>query len=166
MSMTDKIESIAVFLVGARTVGHGRRMERFCFYAMGYYTIIMFVVPFVAPFAMEKSSAISELFWKGYSPYIRWIALVDFVVAGLGFRFNVRGIRGSQQLRFVGGLLGLLIWGWFGTELFLIGNLTAPGAVLCQLVALYGCGGVMLYAAANRPRPGAPGAMGDRVDGR
>jgi hypothetical protein len=152
----DSLLRAIIFFLMARRLGHGRRME-------GYLVLCKFFGAFIF-FFFQKSSANSQstvsLFWYGYSCYLFLPFLLAFMLSGTGLLFNIIGWRYSQALRFVGSVVGFFLWFWFCAKLVSLDDITTSGFILGVPAMLYGEGGVMFAAAANIPRPGAPGNMG------
>lgn len=160
--LTERIMDFLLVLVGARHLGHGRRMELFLVAAAGYYAVVLSLVHN----ATAHSSATADLFWSGYGPYVHYAVYSLFAVKFYGLFGNVYVWPASRWVRCVGGIGGFALWGWIGMKLALIGLISAPGHVLATMVAFYGELGVLFMAAANRPLPGAPGNRGDVLSAR
>lgn len=150
---------LADIVMGDRALGHGRRWESFIVVVNGYYSVILTIIPH----ATKRAEATIDLFWGGYGLYVALIVWIMFLTSFFGLFFNVYGIRYSQVLRMVGGMLGFLVWGWFGLKLALIGLQPSPGHVFCVVAALYEIR-VVFMAMQNLPRPGAAGNWGMRLD--
>lgn len=147
-------------MLGDSFLGHGRRWESFVVLANLYYACVL---TFTSN-SVAKTQATMDIFYSGYAfiiPTVFWLA---FTASFFGLFFNVRGMQYSQVLRILGAVLGFLVWGWFGLKLALIGLIASPGHVLSTLTALYEIR-VVFMAAANLPRPGAPGNLGLVRDG-
>lgn len=142
-------------MLGDSFLGHGRRWESFVVLANFYYCIILTFIPG----AVGKTQATADLHQAGIAFFITIIFWIAFLTSFFGLFCNVKGLRYSQPLRIVGALIGFGIWGWFALKLALIGLISSPGHVLAALTAMYEIR-VVFMAAANLPRPGAPGNLG------
>jgi hypothetical protein len=131
--------------------GHGRMME--C-----YLTIVCLAVTCIILIAPEQTLHTDALFDIGWSFNARYIAIpfaLKTVLSGAGLICNVNNLRGSQALRFAGGLVGFIIWFWLSTKFILLNSflLAWPFCV----AAAYSSIRIMAFALVDLPRSGTPG---------
>ena len=96
----------------------------------------------------------------GLGDYLFIFFLCAALPSAYGFIANLEALPYSRIARFLGAALGFFIWFFISAKLFATGNYTAEGLILGIPAAFYGEFGTMFYAAANLPRPGAPGNTG------
>lgn len=142
-------------MLGDSFLGHGRRWESFVVLANLYYCLILTFVPG----AVGHTEATADLHAAGVAFFVTIVFWCAFLTSFFGLFCNVKGLRYSQPLRIAGAVIGFGIWGWFALKLALIGLIASPGHVLAALTAMYEIR-VVFMAAANLPRPGAPGNLG------
>lgn len=142
-------------MLGDSFLGHGRRWESFVVLANLYYCMILTFIPN----AVGHTEATKDLHQAGIAFFVTIVFWLAFLTSFFGLFCNVKGLRYSQLLRIVGAVIGFGIWGWFALKLALIGLIASPGHVLAALTAMYEVR-VVFMAAANLPRPGAPGNLG------
>jgi hypothetical protein len=155
----DRFIEFCVVITGARIFGHGRRVELIFSIAAGVYAIELLIVRN----ATSRTVVTEDLFWGGYGHYMLAVMWILFLSTSLGLLFNIIAWRCSQVLRIVGAFIGFWVWGWFGVKLTFLGVYPSPGQVLSQVLGSIGELMVIFNAAANLPRPGAPGNTGGNV---
>lgn len=156
VTVRDRAVSLIVGALAARVLGHGRRMEGYLVIAkiLGALAYLFF------PSASEFSTSTSDLFWLGWDRYLLLPYLVAAILSSYGFFGNIHAWPRTQQPRFWGAAIGWCIWTFLSVKLIVFGAWTASGLTLGVPAALYGELGVMFYAAANLPEPGAAGNLG------
>lgn len=156
MILEERLAKVLIALIGARWLGHGRRMEGYLVLVAGFGTLILCTHPLSAEFAHSLES----IFWMGYGKYIFIPYLAVFVISGYGLVGNKFDWPSSRWARFIGATLGFLLWITYSVQLYHLNLIATPGFILGFPLAVYGELGVMIASAANVPRPGAPGNMG------
>lgn len=157
MTQPDGFVEFCVRITGARLFGHGRRVELLFSICSGLYAVELL---FMYNGTAGRTVVTEDVFWGGYGRYMLVVMWALFIVTSLGLWFNIKAIPGSQMLRLLGAFLGFWVWGWFGVKLTVLGIYPSPGQVVCCVLAFVGETMVMFNAAANLPRPGAPGNVG------
>jgi hypothetical protein len=152
----DQFVDFCVLVTGARIFGHGRRLELIFSLAAGLYAVELLVVQN----ATVRTVVTEDLFWGGYGRSMLAVMWFLFLTTSAGLLFNIRAWPGSRALRIMGASTGFFVWGWFGVKLTLLVVLPSPGQVLACVLGFAGELMVIFNAAANLPRPGAPGSMG------
>jgi hypothetical protein len=159
MTFRDRFVEFCVVVTGARIFGHGRRLELVLAIAAGVYAVELMMVRNAA----ARTVVTEDVFWHGYGQFMLPVMWLLFAATSLGLLFNIRAWPFSRALRILGACLGFGVWGWFGVKLTLLGVYPSPGQVLACVLGFPAELMVIFNAAANFPRPGVPGNMGDGV---
>lgn len=141
-------------LFAARWLGHGRAIECYLACVAGLYGLLLIAVPG----AGLDSSATADLAWHGYGWLVGMPLLAKAIATGSGLIFNIRGLRCSRYLRMTGAFIGSMIWIWFTLKFATNRTFATVGFPFCVFASLFSIR-IMAMAAANMPRPGAPGAL-------
>lgn len=151
--MPSLISRIALSLFAARWLGHGRAIECYLVSVTGVYGVLL-----LTPGAAFDSKATVDIAWAGYGHWLALGPLSHFEVAGFGLLGNIKGWRGSRVLRFLGAMIGSLLWTWCAAKFAVLGDIATVGFPFC-LVAILFSFRIMALALADLPPPGAPGAI-------
>lgn len=122
--------------------------------AVGTIVFVLF------PDSAQYSVSASEFYWLGYSRCVFVPFLAAFLLSGYGLVANINAWPASRVCRLLGALLGFYIWFVLLGKLAISDAFASLGFVLGVAAAFCGELGVVFTAAANLPRPGAPGNMG------
>jgi hypothetical protein len=141
-------------LFAAPWLGHGRAIECFLAIVAGLYGSLLLLIPEAA----FDSKATVDIAWLGYGQYLALPLIIKASLTGTGLLLNIRGMRYSRQFRFLGALLGTLIWIFLAAKFLVLGLIASVGFPFCAPAALFSVR-IMGMALADLPRPGAPGAM-------
>jgi hypothetical protein len=152
----DRFINFCVIITGARLFGHGRLVELLMSIVAGFYAIELLI----ARNATSRIQVTEDVFWGGYGHYMLAAMWLLFAFTSLGLLFNIKAWPGSQVLRAFGAFMGFFIWGWMGIKLGWLGVWPSPGHDFACVFGIIGELLVIFKAAANLPRPGAPGNMG------
>lgn len=141
-------------LFGAPWLGHGRRLEAALTLICGIYGLGLFIFP---PLALDSKATV-DLYWAGYGRIIAVPFLLKAILTGWGLLANINAWSYSRSLRCCGALVGAFIWWAMIWKFTKYGAPFSFGSV-CAVVFLLSSIGIFSMALANRPIPGAPGAL-------
>jgi len=144
---------VLLMVLAAPWLGHGRASE--CFLALvcaGYGTSLL-----VNPGMASDIPATVDIAWTGNVRIFALPYIIKALLTGSGLALNIYGSACSRQLRFLGGLVGLLIWTWWASKLYLI-DAIGLGFFFYVMAGIFSVR-IMGLALANLPRPGAPGVL-------
>lgn len=136
-------------------LGHGRMTE--C--ALATVCLLYGLILAAAPDAVYRSIDVADLAWTGPGRLIAIPFLLKALLTGSGVWANICGQEGSRTLRFLGALVGVLIWVWIAANLAMTQEFCALGFSVSIVNAGLSVR-IMALSLANLPRPGAPGRLG------
>lgn len=156
MSWSDRAVQLVLASTLANQLGHGRRLEAFLV-LVKFVGAVTFIVE---PATAAHAAGMSRLFWLGLAGYLFIPFLVLSLVCGYGLVANILGLPGSRLARLVGAFGSEYLTAVMVVELVQAHAFASLGFIYGVPALAFAEPGVILFAAANVPTPGAIGNVG------
>lgn len=146
--MAQKRWPYDIFLVN--WLGYGRRTE----FTGAVWAVSYGIILLILPAKAFTSPDIEDLAWIFGGRILAAPFLLYSFLCGLGLFLNLGGFKFSRPFRFLGGLVGVIMWTWICSNLVVTNHF---GSVALPITALFAYFSAMSMglASANLPVPGS-----------
>jgi hypothetical protein len=112
-------KDIVLMILGAPWLGYGRLTEASLATICFVYATMLVVAP---QRSATPTAALMDLYYYGYLPLMTVPLYLKAFLTGGGLIANINGWRHAKLMRFMGAIIGSMIWTWYAAKLALLGE--------------------------------------------